>query len=180
MAWTTPPTETAGQPLAAADLNIVRDDLIDLDARTTAQSFTGVKLSKVGAVSIVTATPTDVIWDFESFDVGTWWTSGADITVPAGTVPSGFSSAVLHVDASCRFAVNGTGVRNLYVSVNGVQATSADQQTADASETVNLTQGENIVVVDGDVIRGVVVQSSGGALNVDRCYIDILRVGIIV
>jgi len=49
-------------------------------------AFLGAFVSKSGAQSIVTATPTVLIWQTEAYDVGDWFASSGDsvFTVPAG------------------------------------------------------------------------------------------------
>ena len=49
MAYATPPTFTGGTELTAADLNILGDDIVDLDARVDARAFSGVRVYRVSA-----------------------------------------------------------------------------------------------------------------------------------
>ena len=181
MAYTVPPTFVASDPLAAADLNILGDDLIDHEARISAQSFSGVRLLTSGASSVPDSVFTDVSWDSATFDQGGWWASGATITVPAGTVPAGYTDAVLSVAATVRFDVNGTGNRQLKVIKNGSAWSYNDVRTADASETTTcLVVEPALIATDGDTIKVQCWQSSGGALDCTTQHLAISRVGLIV
>lgn len=176
MAWTTPPTFVAADPLAAAELNILSDDLAYLKGITDGVTFSGCKVSRASNLSIPNSTATDVTFVSEGFDVGSWWSSGATVTVPASCVPAGYTTVAISGSIYVRFVANGTGSRAVIVAING---TAEDSQTVTAlsGETTQLTMPFMVVASAGDTIKVQVQQTSGGALNLDRANLAVFRVG---
>lgn len=177
MTYITPPVFVAGTALAAADLNIMGSDIGDLDARVTAMAFEGVALARTTNLSVVTATFTDVPWSSASIDVSGWWTSGANITVPSGAVPPGFTSVVLEIDASCRFAANGTGSRAVEILLNGGVVEHAKYSSAISGETTTVDITVWAVAAAADVIKVDVYQTSGGNLDASQISAHVKRIG---
>lgn len=168
MSYTTPPTFVADDPLAAADLNILGDDIAYLKGVADGVGFSGVQLRRTATQSITTATDTLITWQTESggFDVGSWWASGTDIIVPASAIPAGYTTIACRVDASTRYASNGTGSRILRILVNGT-ATEGRVTSALSGETTTVDVADFIVVAASDVITVQTYQSSGSTLTID-------------
>lgn len=175
MAFVTPPVFVAGTALAAADLNVLGDDLNYLDAFANAQAGAGVSLLRGTSLSVVTATYTDVPWASAPIDITGWWTTGTDITVPSGLVPPGYSSVAVEIQAAARFDANGTGSRGIEVLLNGGVVEVPFSTSAIAGETTPVAVTVWPRCVDGDVIKIAVYQSSGGTLNCNHANAHIKR-----
>lgn len=180
MAYVDPGTFVAAAALTAAQMNVIGDDIRYLKAKADINTFEGIALARTTNQSIATATWTAISWSSASIMVGgTWWTSGATITVPAGTVPSGYTSAILEISASARFDVNGTGVRFIDVTVNGAEVEQSYATSGLASDTTPVQIIVWAQVADGDTIQVRVDQNSGGALNCSHGVAHIKRIGAI-
>lgn len=180
MAYIDPPTFVAGTTLAAADLNVAMDDIRALKAEADASFFTGVALNRTTTLNIVTATWTDIPWDSAPVDAAGWWSTGANVTVPVGTVPPGYTSAVLEIQVTARFATNNTGNRAVRAVLNGAVIefyASASAINGDTTTVASLVWAE---VVDGDVIKGQIEQTSGANLNVTQMAMHVKRIGVVV
>jgi hypothetical protein len=176
MAYTTPPTFASGAALLAAELNVLGDDIVYLHGVSDGVTFSAVKVDRAGAgsQSIPNSTATNVTWTNEVFDYGSWWSTGATITVPAGAIPAGFTTIALQIIALVRFVSNGTGGRKIIVNKNGSEEDSfAIGALSGDPTTVALTAF--FTAVSGDAITVQVFQNSGGALNMDVARISVVR-----
>jgi len=172
--FTTPPTFSSGEVLTAADINVLGDDISYLYQQSTQVAFYGTRLTASGSVSATNNTATDIAWDAETFDVGSWWSSGAAITVPAIAVPDGFTSIVLLVTARARFAANGTGSRTVRFLKDGA-TWSQNTTTGITGEQLDMDITDFITAVSGTVVKLQAVQSSGGTLDVSNLRISVVR-----
>lgn len=165
---TTPPTFIAGDPVAAAELNQLGDGITELQAVAEGVTFSGCQIKRTANQSIPNTTWTVVTWQTESggFDIGGWWSSGTDIIVPAGAIPSGATSIAIDVNARTSFASNGTGSRFIRTLLNGTQTEKTPSPALGGGDSTEVTIYDTIVVVAGDVLTVEVYQSSGGALNI--------------
>lgn len=165
MSWTTPPTFVASDPLAAADLNILGDDLVYLKGITDGVSFSGVSLQRSAVQSIPDSTNTSVTFTVEAFDYGSWFSSGTQAVVPAGAIPAGFTTIAVMCIAHAEYAANSTGTRRIRVLVNGSSAGGSNSSAVNG-DTTDLDASIPAIVAAGDTIELECNQSSGGALNV--------------
>lgn len=179
MAYTAPPTFVSGAVLAAADLNILSDDITDLDSRVNAQAFSGVHLIRSSDLSTSNNVATDVSWTSDPIDIDTWWTSGATVTVPAAAIPDGATTIAVRIDMEVRFASNSTGVRTVRALVNGTLSGIAASTGAVNGDTTLIEHWTPAVVASGDTIKMQVVQSSGGTLAAQHMQMLITRLGTI-
>jgi hypothetical protein len=172
MAYVTPPTFVALDPLAAAELNILGDDIVYLKGITDSVSAQGVQLKRTSDQTITTGTETPVTFQAESFDYGGWWSSGTDIIVPAGAIPSGYTTIIVMVVMRARFATNGTGVRRIRPLLNGTNFGSMTVGGI-SSDPTDLTITEFVEVEAGDVITMGVYHTKGSnlALEVGNCSV---------
>jgi hypothetical protein len=174
MAYTTPPTFNPGDILAAADLNVLGDDIEYLKAIADGIGFTAVQLSRSGATSLANGTWTPTTWTAEIYDYGGWFSSGTDIVVPAGAIPAGFTTIALYANFGASFAANGAGYRGCRITQNG-SSVLAQTQPGFASDSA-IVLGSGFVVVEvGDVLTLETFQNSGGALNISSVGIQIAR-----
>lgn len=177
MAYTAPPTFVASDPLAAAELNVLSDDISFLYARSEGTTYSGCSVQKAsGTTSVPHDTETALAFASEYLDIGAWWSSGTDVIVPAGAVPSGYTQIAVDIYARCRFAANGTGTRALIVYVNGTSIASPNI-SAISGETMTMVYPEVAIVEAGDVITLGVKQTSGGALDVSNYRLTVQRRG---
>lgn len=174
MSYTAPPTFVASDVLAAADLNILGDDIAYLYSVSQGLTLSGCKVKRTSDQSIPDSTDTDVTWVTEVFDYGSWWSTGATVTVPAGAIPSGYTTIAVMMIARLKFASNGTGVRRVTILQNGstvetrtIGGLSGDPTTADLVEV--------FTVAAGDTIKVQAYQTSGGALNLSSASAILLR-----
>lgn len=168
MAYTTPPTFADGTDLPASDLNILGDDIAYLKAIADGVTFSGVQLRRTSTQSITSGSYQAVTWQSESggFDIGSWWSSGTDIVVPAGAIPSGSTTIACLVLTSTNFASNATGTRFLQVLVNGTVTENRAVTGIGGGDVTPIALQDVVVVAAGDVITAEVDQSSGSTLTI--------------
>lgn len=174
MAWTTPPTFSSGATLAAADVNILGDDLTYLKGITDGVSFSAVKATRAAATSIPNAAYTAVTFTAETYDYGGWYASGTNIVVPAGAIPSGYTTIAVMATGRAVFAANATGVRRLQVSLNGT-AQFQPLASGDGTDATDLSGFGFLIVAAADIITLEVYQTSGAALNASGMSLNVVR-----
>ena len=176
MSFTTPPTFVAGDPLAAADLNILGDDIDYLYALAQGTLASGVQITRTATQSISTSSSTDVSFSAEVWDLGGWWSSGTTVTVPAGAIPSGFTTIIVHCEAEVRWAANATGARAMTFYKNGSAVDPGRRFAAvGGGDSTDIGFGRYISVAAGDTITLRVYQNSGSSLNVSNVVMSIMR-----
>ena len=175
MAYTTPPTFVSGDPLTAAELNVLGGDIEHLYGIALGVTASGAQVTRGSNQSLSDSTTTSISWTAEAFDFGAWWSSGTDIVVPAGAIPAGYTTILVHVVASVRFASNGTGYRSLTLYINGSQVGNSPNTSAISGETTTVTLNRYAEVASGDVITIRATQTSGGALNAANSEATVVR-----
>lgn len=166
-----------GDTISASDLNTyLRDNVDHVYALAGAIGVSAVQLTRDAATSTSDSTYTDITWSAEEFDFGAWWSSGAAITVPAGAIPSGYTTILVAVSARTRWTANGTGARRLRFLLNGSEF-AFFSATADASESIDLNGYKLVEVIAGDEIKVQTWQSSGGNLNISQSSVSVERRG---
>lgn len=166
MAWSDPATFIAGDILTAAQLNqYVRDNTNYLKGIADGATWSAVHVTRAAAQSVATATNTEMSFDTEALDAGGWWTSGTDITVPAGAFPSGITSIAVHVIMAAAFEADATGFRRLRLLVDGGLEEQRTQNAVTGEQTT-VVHPTYLVVSAGEVITMEVHQTSGGNLDV--------------
>lgn len=174
MAWT-PQKTWSSEVLTSSDLNVyLRDDMEYLKGVVDGVGFSAVHVSRAATQSIPDGADTDVVFDTENLDFGGWWTSGATITVPAGAVPSGFTTIAVHLIPKLNFATDATGNRRLLILVNGaeIERMTLSALTGDPTVVQHSTYAE---VAAGDTIKLQAYQNSGGNLNLQAGGIWVVR-----
>lgn len=174
MAYVTPPTFAATDVLAAADLNVLGDDIVYLKAISDGLTFSGVRVTRTAATSIADATWTPVSWTAEVHDVGGWYSSGTDIIVPTSEIPAGFSMISLHGIARATFVASAAGYRGLRVLVNG-SAVITGTESGFATDSAHIIGTDYLFVQDADVITMELYQNSGGALDASSIQLTLVR-----
>src|SRR4051812_8464075 len=119
MSYTTPPTFSSGAVLTAAQVQILADDIAYLNGLASGTTFSATRLTRSAATSLSDATWTAVSWTSEVFDYGGWYSSGTNMVVPAGAVPSGFTTLALLAVFNASFVANATGYRGIRILKNG-------------------------------------------------------------
>lgn len=176
MSYTTPPTFSSGDPLAASDLNILGDDITYLKAIADSVAFSGVRVTRSASTNFASGGSAHITWTAEDFDVGSWWSSGATAAVPSSAVPSGFSTIALGIGIRCIWATNGSGLRRATIEVNGsgVAAPTVPGLSGDATELVFSTIE---IVSAADTIGVSLFQDSGSTLAVSSMSMYLYRIG---
>lgn len=142
---------------------------------TDGVGVSAVRVSRAAATSIPDSTWTAVSFSAEVYDYGGWYSSGTNIVVPAGAIPSGYTTiAVAAIPFGASFAANATGYRGVRVSLNGSSAESTTQPGF-ASDTAVMTASGLIFCAAADIITLEVYQNSGGALNASSMRLVIAR-----
>lgn len=174
MSWSAPKTMGAEAGVSSDWNTYVRDNLNYLKGITDGVTFSGTQVTRTAATSTTTATYYAVVWSAEVFDYGGWWASGTNIVVPAGAIPSGYTTIALLISARTRWAANGTGSRRLRILKNGseIDAVSVSAITGDTTEVALVSF---VTAVAADVITVESYQSSGGALNISSSQISVVR-----
>lgn len=175
MSYVSERTWATGDVVAQSDLNqYLRDNVDYLKAISDGLSFSGAQVNRVAATSIPDATSTAITWTTEVFDYGGWYSSGSTLVVPAGAIPSGFTTIAVMVVARTLFASNSTGRRRIYVMKNGSAVASPSVSAVNGDETeINVTAFTTCVAAD--TISLEVYQNSGGSLNVSNTTITVVR-----
>jgi hypothetical protein len=177
MAYTDPPTFEAGDPLAAAELNVLSDDIAAIYSSVQGTTFSGVQVTRDADQSIGNASDTLVSWDTENMDVGGWYTSGTKIIIPAGAVPAGASTIGILCIASAKFAANGTGYRLIRILKDG-SSIGYWRVSALSGEATDLQIVEPSVAAAAAEYQVQVYQNSGGSLNMAEARLTIIRLGV--
>jgi hypothetical protein len=166
MAWTEPPTFSAGTELAAADLDLLGDDLNYLKAQTDLARFTGVLVDRNGVgQTITTATPTLVSFTRETGDTdGYIAVTSTTITVPSAAIPPGFTTVIMDVRFFASWASNTTGIRRATLLVDGSDNVSSNYSAATANTTDHIVSWF-VFAAAGTEFELEVEQTSGGNLS---------------
>lgn len=160
MAWTTPPTYTVGQVLTAANLNTyLRDNTAWLGIDSP-----HCRVFNSAAISTTTAVALQLTFDSERYDVGAMHstsTSTGRLTVPTG------GAGKYHVFGHVEFASNATGYRDLALRVNGTTQIGSQIVAGVSGVVTQLSVASMWAMAVGDFFDLVVLQTSGGNLNVN-------------
>jgi len=152
----------------------VRDNLNYLKGIAAGVTFSGVNLTRTANQSTSDSTSTKVDWSAENYDYGGWWSSGTDIIVPAGAIPTGFTTIAVLVMARIKWASNGTGLRYVYLMLNGAEFGSIST-SALTGDTTSLSVPDVAIAAAGGVITVEAKQTSGGVLNIASNQVTVLR-----
>lgn len=166
MAYVTPKTWVTGDTVSASQLNQdLRDNVEYVKGLTDGLSFSGTRLQRSATQSIPDSTNTLITWQTEVFDYGGWWSSGTNVVVPSGAIPSGFTSIAVQCYARAEFAASAVGTRRLRILIDGASA-GGSNTTGISGDTTDLDTTVITTVTAGQVITLEAYQSSGGALTV--------------
>ena len=172
---TTPPTFSASAVLAAADLNLLRDGILELQALTAGYTVTGVQLVRSANQSLSDSTATEISWGADDFQFGSWWTSGTDITVPSSAIPATFTTIVLLVTARVKFAADTTGTRFIDLLLDGGTFAQRRFAALGGGNATDVMCTAFVEAAAAQVITLEATQDSGGALNASQCNITVMR-----
>ena len=176
MAWTTPPTFVSATAGAAADMNIVRDDLNYLKGISDGVVFSGVQLARTSDQTLTTSVAANISWVTEVFDYGGWWASGTTVTVPAGAIPSGYTTIAVMVFARIRFASNSTGIRRIRIMQNGSAIGTRTSSALGGGDSTDTDISDVAVCAAADTFTLEAYQTSGGNLAADGSGLTIVRI----
>lgn len=174
MAYSSPPTFISGATLTAAQLNTLGDDLNYLKGVTDGVVASGVQINRTSSTSIADTTYTNITWQSEAFDYGSWYSSGTNIVCPAGAIPAGFTTILVHCVIRVQFATNATGLRRVLLLKGGVEFArqTFGGLTGDPTDIVMV---DYTTVASGDIITAQVYQTSTGALNLTTAILTVIR-----
>lgn len=135
-----------------------------LTALRAAMSGLRTRVSLTAAESIANNTNTAIPWDTADVDELAAWSSGAATRL---TVPSGITK--VRLAANLGFATNVTGIRRVQLFKNGTTVAGQFYQDVvgnSTSQTVHNVHSAILTVTAGDYFECMVLQSSGGNLDV--------------
>lgn len=110
--------------------------------------------------TIATGTGTLIQWDSMEYDTDDMWRSGFNGLTCRTT-------GLYAVTCSLTWAANTTGIRQLFLEVNGTTTYPLDVEPASASGTTSNSGSDQIVLNAGDVLQATCAQNSGGNLNLN-------------
>lgn len=177
MTYTTPPDKATGDTVSESDWDTyIRANMIDLDARIQANTFSGCLLERTSAQSIPDSATTNLTLPTETIDEGGWFPgSGATITVPAGAIPSGYTKITVRIEVAIEWDADATGRRTVDIYKNGAIVGPIYQQDA-SSISFGQINNRTYWFEAGDEIVVKLFQDSGGALDLNSALVTIARV----
>lgn len=123
------------------------------------------RLTNSAAISLTNALTTAVTFDTEVFDEGGLHSTSSNTS--RVTIPTGGSGLYL-IGASVEFAANATGVRDMFIVLNGASSIGVMRSTTPSgTSTTRLATSTVYALNDGDYVELRVNQTSGGALNLN-------------
>lgn len=179
--WTTPsgstPTTTKGDIIVRS---ATADDRLPVGSNTqvlTADStqtlgvkwaaaggggsvFSGAMVNLTSDEAAANNTELHIPWDAASYDTDSYWSGGAPAKL---TAPS---TAHYHVSGNVRFASNATGVRQVYIGVNGTTVQGSVLTTAVNGQVTDINVGMDVALTAADYVELIAYQTSGGSINV--------------
>jgi hypothetical protein len=174
MAWATPERATSGTTATAASFDNHADDLDYLKGQTDALAASAVKVNRTSSQSIPDSTATAIVWNNQIGDLGGYWSSGANITMPSD-YPAGVTTYLCVAHLIIKFATNATGTRQVQTLLNGSAVDTVTFGGIAGDPTIVPFTSTFFAVAEGDVITVEVTQTSGGALNVTGAVITLIR-----
>lgn len=138
----------------------------------------GALVSRTGAVSMPNNTLTGVPWDAVSYDSDAFWTgSGGNLVINSQSIRK------IVVEAGVVFDSNATGVRQISIAKNGALTYpgqgSAAQSAVSGLTTMMSCRTAEILVQAGDILTLQVLQTSGGALNLQGSGLTWMSVKVV-
>lgn len=166
-------TEPADVAAQIQDLAEAIDDAFENsnDRIADIQTRKGAGISAVGAQSIPTATPTTLTFTTEQFDNDTMANLGVNNTILT-CVTDGF----YFVTCRAAFEANATGVREIFIQRNAINAYEIRVDNAGAGTSTQISPAGVLWLQAGDTLRLVVAQNSGVNLNVAERHLQAIRV----
>jgi hypothetical protein len=152
----------------------VRDNELYLYGISQGVVFSGVQVTRSASQSISNNTETAVSFDTENLDFGGWWSSGTTVTVPAGAIPSGYTTIAILVFCAVRYVSNGTGIRRVTALKNGASFGTWQIQ-AITGDSTDVQLQEVTTVAAGDTLTMETAQTSGGNLSMNEGRFTVLR-----
>lgn len=138
--------------------------LLAEDGTWKAQTGSGVRCYNSADQTISNNTNTAITFDTEDTDTDGYHSTSSNTS--RITIPTGFGGLYL-IGGSVQFAANSTGGRRLRIQLNGSQLYGTqDDNAPSATLTANLAFVTALNLADGDYVELVVLQTSGGNLNV--------------
>lgn len=151
---------TTGQPILAAWGDVVRDDLEYL-----ARNKPHCRVYNSANISHATSgTPQIVTFNSERFDVGGCHSTSSN--TGRLTVPSGEGGKYL-IGGHVSWATNATGVRQIYIRLNGATPIGDDVRTPVSGTGTSQHVSTFYSLAAGDYVELIANQTSGGALQID-------------
>lgn len=180
MGWTTPKTWGSLTTLTATDMNThVRDNLAYLKALTDAIPFSGAKAARLTARTIATATDQEITLTSQSWDYGDWFTpSSANIIVPAGAIPAGYTTIAVQVIGYFEWAAS-SGVGSRWIRLKKNATNFVNLSVGGITDLQGQLAIDTVTVVAGDTISVEARQSSGGNIDVNPTYLSVARVAVV-
>lgn len=168
MAFTPLPTINPGDTGTSDWANQVKENFDDHEGRLAAIEASGGGWSAAGTQSIADNTATSAQFTTEDYDYGGWGltVSNTTATVPAGAIPSGYTTILVDVGAFVEFANDADGRRIIALHKNGSQIAAA-QWNPENNVSTSMTVNRTIKAVAGDTFTVQVLHVAGAALDIN-------------
>jgi hypothetical protein len=156
------PIGTTGQILTA-DTTVSPYKVKWATASSSTPAFVGVSIYKSSDQTFSNNTQASITYDSELFDTDAFHSTSSN--TDRITIPSGKGGYYL-ITSAVSYAQNSTGVRSLYIKINGSTTASGIDRNADGNNrtTILMTVVRNLSV--GDYLTTEAYQTSGGNLAV--------------
>jgi hypothetical protein len=126
-------------------------------------------VSRVATQSIPNITDTAISFDTANSNASGLWVSGSQVEVPVSGLYLAFGQVA--------FATNNTGIRYIFIEVNGNPVGATDSKDGMVSGPTYMNVPRPLQLAAEDVVELDVYQASGGNLNVTSADFFIFRVG---
>lgn len=122
----------------------------------------GARVYSSSAQSISNSSETAINLDSERYDYGSFHdtvTNNTRLTAPV--------AGIYHISGSLQYAVNGTGVRVVYIRLNGTTDIAAQTAPSSSASSIGMSLDTLYYLNAGDYVELTAYQTSGGNLNVN-------------
>lgn len=166
MTYSAVPSKATGDTVSAGDWGTyLKDNLADHEARITANSYSGCRLTRDTDQNISDTTLTPVVWTHEIVDQGGWYPgSGSTVTVPAAALPPGYTTVIVSMSVQIWWDSDADGTRSVAFYKNGVEFARQKMVAGYTGIFGQVVAPPDIDAEPTDTFQVQVIHSAGGTL----------------
>ena len=162
ISWTSPRTWVASEKPTASTFNThVRDNL---DAAAGANKA-ACRVYNSAAITCTTGVATTLTFDSERFDTQSMHSTS--VNTGRITIPTGWAG-LYYFEAHIGWASNATGIRQLYMLINGTTVFAVNDVTSVTANAFAMSVSGLYRLAVADYVTVIATQTSGGNLNVTQ------------